>query len=140
MDLKAASFEMNDDPVTEDILSGLGFAYGLALTLRLFRKVAWPCSCSCVARQCKSCNFVPCMWCDGCEAGLNFEAPVCSTWVWVNRHRHQEHFERLLGFGVDVNNSSALQGDKWTEPSLSTGRHDPRTSPCCELRLQQVHA
>ncbi|CAE7735215.1 unnamed protein product [Symbiodinium necroappetens] len=56
MDLKAASFEMNDDPVTEDIQSGLGFAYGLALTLRLFR-----------------------------NAGLNFEAPVCSTWVWVNR-------------------------------------------------------
>ena len=33
----AASFEVKDDPVAQDILSGLGFAYGLSLTLRLFR-------------------------------------------------------------------------------------------------------
>ena len=32
-----ASFELKDDPVAQDILSGIGFAYGLALTLRLFR-------------------------------------------------------------------------------------------------------
>ena len=36
----AASYELNDDPVVENILSGIGFAYGLSLTLRLFRKVS----------------------------------------------------------------------------------------------------
>ena len=42
MGFKAASFEMTDSPTTENILSGIGFAYGLALTLRLLRNVAWP--------------------------------------------------------------------------------------------------
>ena len=31
----AASFEISDNPIYQDILSGLGYAYGLALTLRL---------------------------------------------------------------------------------------------------------
>ncbi|CAL1148821.1 unnamed protein product [Cladocopium goreaui] len=52
----SASYEINDDPVFQDYNSGLGFAYCLALTIRLFKKV-----------------------------GLNFEAPVCSTWVWLSR-------------------------------------------------------
>ena len=35
-----ASFEINDDNVAQDILSGIGYSYGLALTLRLFAKAA----------------------------------------------------------------------------------------------------
>ncbi|CAJ1376229.1 unnamed protein product [Effrenium voratum] len=52
----SASFEVQDDGVFQNILTGLGFAYGLALTLRLYK-----------------------------SRGFNFEAPVCSTWIWLNR-------------------------------------------------------
>ena len=33
----AASFEYNADHVLQNILTGVGFAYGLALTLRLYK-------------------------------------------------------------------------------------------------------
>jgi len=33
----AASFEYNDDPIFQNMLTGLGFAYGLACTIRLYK-------------------------------------------------------------------------------------------------------
>lgn len=37
--LAAASYEINDDPVFQDYNTGLGFAYALALTIRLWKRV-----------------------------------------------------------------------------------------------------
>ena len=33
----AASFEYNDDPIFQNMLTGIGFAYGLACTIRLYK-------------------------------------------------------------------------------------------------------
>ncbi|CAL1143856.1 unnamed protein product [Cladocopium goreaui] len=65
----AASFEYNDDPIFQNMLTGLGFAYGLACTIRLY----------------KAC-------------GLNFEAPVCSTWIWLNRSTSGRSGDSPMGF------------------------------------------
>lgn len=65
----AASFEITDRPQYEDFLSGIGFAYGLALVMRLFQ-----------------------------TAGLAWLAPVCSSWVWINRYTAGRSRSDPLGF------------------------------------------
>ncbi|CAL1133886.1 unnamed protein product [Cladocopium goreaui] len=65
--MTAVSFEIEDRAI-EDMLSGIGFAYAISLVLRLRR-----------------------------TAGLCWLAPVCSTWVWINRSTSGRSRERPLG-------------------------------------------
>ena len=77
--LDSLSFEINDDPEAQNILTGVGYAYGLALTLRLFARAACQKqSFTFLFARAVPGNSLP-------EVGLIFEAPVCSTWVWMNR-------------------------------------------------------
>ena len=78
MGASAVSFEIEDDPKFQDILSGIGFAYGLAITLRLYM-------CATYLQSGRPYHLgkhdaPTCL-----KAGMDWEAPVCSTWVWVNR-------------------------------------------------------
>jgi len=41
MDYNAASFELTDRPLQEDFLTGIGFAYALALLARVIRFATW---------------------------------------------------------------------------------------------------
>ncbi|CAL1147042.1 unnamed protein product [Cladocopium goreaui] len=65
----AATYEIADDGIYQDILNPLGFCFALSLCIRLFK-----------------------------EAGLAWFAPVCSSWVWINRHTSGRSQERPLGY------------------------------------------
>ena len=79
----SASFEMEDSPIHENILTGLGFSFGLALMLRLFK---------CATRLQTNVSRVKAVSAETriartmlSQAGMQWNAPVCSSWVWVSR-------------------------------------------------------
>ena len=67
----AQSYEIEDDPESQNMLGALGFAYAVSLALRVIPKVTW--------------LLLYGLEFHSYEAGLCWFAPVCSTWVWINR-------------------------------------------------------
>lgn len=74
----AASFELMDDPLNEDLLSAQGYSHAVALVL----KTKW--------------------------GGALWTAPVCSTWVWINRGTSERSWGAPLG---DVTKKSVRDGN-----------------------------
>ena len=104
----AATYEINDDPVYQDMLNPLGFSFALSLCLRLYKQVPKKLVVTsnlssghvenCLDKPCQLTHLTPAVLVNhiyliaklnailrNMQAGLGWFAPVCSSWVWINR-------------------------------------------------------